>query len=207
MKGKRSQGAYVQARNLLVTTAGTKMAIIVAGKLHDSAVDTRGLHPMLAAVQANRDAAGIDQRMRVAMADTGFFSHENNITPTEPILLLGTKEGSDYAGRPSKTLTAAMKSARTMTARRKNPAGRCLYGRRSAMVEPVFAHLFQHGGRMLHHRGASADTQVTIMLTGYNIAKLLKSRGQRNLHGRLPNRRLSSRLLRDSHDTPSQVPP
>lgn len=176
MKGKRSQPARVQAHNLIATVAGLGTKVIVSAFLHDSAVDVAALHPAIADAQRNRDAAGIDQRMRLMLGDTGFFSHDNHTTACEPLLLLGTKTADFDPDRDPATLTEAGRSRHQMTKRRRSRAGAALYRHRSHMIEPVFAHLFPHGNRHLHYRNHTVHAQILVMAAGYNLCKLFKAR-------------------------------
>ncbi|MET8047870.1 transposase [Streptosporangium sp. NPDC005286] len=62
---------------------------------------------------------------------------------------------------------------REMAARLATPAGRNLYKRRSALVEPGFAQLFQRFGRHLNYRGtAGVDTEIKLLGAVHNLNKL-----------------------------------
>jgi Transposase DDE domain len=79
-----------------------------------------------------------------------------------------------------------------IAARLATPTGHDLYTRRSAIVEPGFAQLFQRFGRHLHYRGAnSVDTELKLLGTVHNLNKLLRHEtktGRR--HSTLVNRQL-----------------
>ncbi|MFI6449129.1 hypothetical protein [Kitasatospora sp. NPDC050543] len=62
-----------------------------------------------------------------------------------------------------------------MAARLATPAGRSLYKRRSALVEPGFAQLFQRFGRELHLRGHDAvDTEIKLLGTVHYMNKIFR---------------------------------
>ena len=64
-----------------------------------------------------------------------------------------------------------------MAARLATPAGKNLYKRRAAQVEPAFAQLFARFGRYLNYRGHDAvDAEVKLLGAVHNLAKLLDFR-------------------------------
>ena len=90
-----------------------------------------------------------------------------------------------------------------MAARLSNPAGSLLYRRRMAMIEPVFSHLTQHGGRDLHFRGPGRATELLIMGIAHNLGKLnARSRALGVLPGttREPLKTLTIRNRKHHHE-------
>ena len=64
-----------------------------------------------------------------------------------------------------------------MAARLATPAGKNLYKRRAALVEPAFAQFFGRFGRYLNYRGRdAADTEIKLLGTVHNLGKLLDHR-------------------------------
>jgi hypothetical protein len=64
-----------------------------------------------------------------------------------------------------------------MAARLATPAGKRLYARRAALVEPAFAQFFARFGRHVNYRGHDAvDTEIKLLATVHNLAKLLDHR-------------------------------
>jgi len=64
-----------------------------------------------------------------------------------------------------------------MAARLATPAGKKLYKRRAALVEPAFAQFFGRFGRYLNYRGRdAAGTEIKLLATGCNLGKLLDHR-------------------------------
>jgi hypothetical protein len=170
MKGKQGL-AWIQANNLTITVA-RRYQIILAGRLYDCVNDQGGLHPSLDQARTNCDQAGITAPMRAHLADAGYASTATFTTPVPGILLVSTQKEAAQTGRVSPT-QPARRSHQQMASRLANPAGARLYRRRAGKVEPVFAHMFHHGGRNLHHRGQATHAEVTIMITTHNAGKYL----------------------------------
>ena len=64
-----------------------------------------------------------------------------------------------------------------MAARLATPAGKSLYKRRAAQVEPFFAQFFARFGRYLNYRGRdAADAELKLLGAVHNLAKLLDHR-------------------------------
>jgi hypothetical protein len=182
-KGKRGRD-WVQGDDLVITVGAGQ--IILTGVLTPTGVDQGALHPSLDAARTNCDTAGVPGRMRAHLADAGFASETALTTPTEGIPLICTTSqtnqtptGEDTgpaqpAISPARPATSPARQA--MTRRLATPAGSSLYRRRSAMVEPAFAQLFNPGGRRLHFRGPARHTEITIMITSHNAGKYLRNR-------------------------------
>ncbi|MER7007934.1 transposase [Dactylosporangium sp. NPDC000555] len=166
MKGKRGL-TWIQAHNLTVTA--TRGQIVLAGDLYDHSNDHGGLHPSLRQAHNNRDQAGITSRTRAHLADAGYASAATFTTPSEGILLIATSRDTGQADAHTRSTDPDWQR---MTNRLNNPAGKRLYRRRAGMIEPIFAQLFHHGGRQLHHRGPAAGTEITLMITAHNAGKL-----------------------------------
>jgi transposase len=197
MKGKQGL-AWVQATNLTIIVGRDQL--ILAGFAYDNGNDHGGLHPAIRLARTNCDNAGITTPMRAHLADGGYASTTTFNTPTDGILLIPTPttttDPTDPTDPPDLTLT--QRSRQQMAARLGNPAGARLYRRRAGKVEPVFAQMFQHGGRNLHHRGQAAHTEITLMITTHNIGKYLTHRTITNRPHRTPPK---------PHDTPNNRRP
>ena len=64
-----------------------------------------------------------------------------------------------------------------MAARLATPAGKSLYKRRAALVEPFFAQFFARFGRYLNYRGRdAADAEIKLLGAVHNLGKLLDHR-------------------------------
>lgn len=183
-KGKRGRD-WVQGDNLVITVGARQ--IILAATLTDTGTDQGALHPSLHTARTNCHTAGIHDRMRAHLADAGFASEAAFATPTEGILLVSTTAEATHTQPPTsdQTPTTTGPNWHTMRQRTANPAGKNLYHRRAAMVEPAFAQLFNPGGRRLHLRGPARHTEITLMTASHNAGKYLNTNPQ-NRHQHPP---------------------
>ena len=174
MPGKH--GGYDQLYNLQATA--TARQIILAVTLHDSPNDKQALTGLLATTRANLDAAGITQHIGVALFDSGYASTDN-FTAELPVelLLVAVEKEARQTGRLNDEHSTAATAWQDMTTRLAEPANHTRYQRRGAIIEPVFAQLFNHFGHNLHHRGAEhVETELHIWATSHNLAKLIRHR-------------------------------
>ena len=65
-----------------------------------------------------------------------------------------------------------------MTARLDTPEGKALYRQRSAIIEPVFAQLFNRLGRHLHYRGGKVDLELHLWAASHNLLKAIRARAR-----------------------------
>ena len=142
--------------------------VIIAADLIATSPDNGALHPMLAAARDTLDAVEVPDKMRAVVADSGYSGNSNLTTPAEPILLVSTDSGR-HAGH---TKPPRQPAVRQMQARLQTPAGRRLFRRRAAMVEPVFAQIKNRLGPRLHHRGLNnARTEWQMIAASHNLLK------------------------------------
>ena len=178
MPGKH--GGYDQLYNLQATA--TTNQFILAVTLHDSPNDKQALTGLLITTRANLDAAGIHRPIIVAAFDSGYASAANFTAehPVELLLVAVEKEARQTDRLNDETSTAAA-AWQDMTDRLTDPTNRALYRRRGAIIEPVFAQLFNHFGHRLHHRTAEhVETELHIWATSHNLAKLIRHRRRTN---------------------------
>jgi transposase len=125
--------------------------IIVAADVTNETNDKHQVRPMVEQVQQNVAAAGVTEKIKEAVADSGFYSEANvayleekGIDPFIATERLKHHEQIPPAprGRCPQHLTAKQRMARKLRTKR----GRERYARRKAMVEPVF-------GQVKHGRG------------------------------------------------------
>ncbi len=125
--------------------------IIVAADVTDETNDKQQVKPMIEQSQQNAAAAGVTEKIKEAMADSGFYSEANveymegkEIDPYIATERLKHHEKIEAAprGRCPKGLTAKQRMARKLRTRK----GRERYARRKGMVEPVC-------GQVKHGRG------------------------------------------------------
>ena len=147
---------------------------IVAQRVTQNAQDVHALLPMVEAVERECRA-----RPQQVLADSGFFSLENvrelerrSIEPWIPDSNLARELniGQRCPGH-NRPRHAVQKRLRQ---RLRSPAGRALYGRRRAVVEPVFGVLKQQRGmRQFRTRGmAKVAIEFTLAALAYNLTRL-----------------------------------
>jgi len=147
---------------------------IVAQRVTQNAQDVHALLPLVEAVERECRA-----RPQQVLADSGFFSLENvrelerrSIEPWIPDSNLARELniGQRCPGH-NRPRHAVQKRLRQ---RLRSPAGRALYGRRRAVVEPVFGVLKQQRGmRQFRTRGmAKVAIEFTLAALAYNLTRL-----------------------------------
>jgi transposase len=174
---KASNKGWDQCGNAQAVTNGHQ--IILAADVTDQANDVRQLVPMVDQTRANLDAAGIEDAIKAALGDAGYYS-ETNATDLEsrgiePYLATERlkhheKVASAPRGRIPKGLSAKQRMARKLRTRK----GRAMYAKRKGMIEPIFGQLKQVlGFRQFSMRGlASMRGEWRLMATVHNLLKL-----------------------------------
>ncbi len=167
-------GGWLQGWNLQLTAA--RRQILLAVGLHDNPADVGALAEMIEAAIANCELGGLAGRIRAWLADNGYACAENFRKLDHLMLLVAAGKEAAQTGRAD---AAAVIPAgwEKMAARLATPAGKSLYKRRAALVEPAFAQFFARFGRYLSYRGHdAADTEVHLLGAVHNLAKLLDHR-------------------------------
>jgi transposase len=125
--------------------------IIVAADVTDETNDKQQVRPMVEQTQQNVAAAGVAEKVKEMVADSGFYSEANveylegeGIDPYIATERLKHHEEVPVAprGRCPQGMTAKQRMARKLRTKR----GRERYARRKAMVEPVFGQVKQARG-------------------------------------------------------------
>jgi hypothetical protein len=165
----------------------TTTQIILAITRHDSPNDKQALTCLLGAARTNLDTAGIDRGIGVALFDNGYAS-EANFTAELPVqtLLVAVQREARQTNRLTEGAPTIPEPWRAMADRLDEPANRALYKRRGAIIEPVFAQLFNHFGHDLNLRGEHVDTELHIWAVSHNLAKLIRRRQRRRKTGAAP---------------------
>ena len=167
-------GGWLQGWNLELAAA--RRQVLLAVELHDNPADAGALITMIQTAAANCEQAGLRDRIRAWLADNGYASAANFAALDHLMLLVAVTGEATQTGRGTggRALPAGWKK---MAARLATPAGKSLYKRRAAQVEPAFAQLFARFGRYLNYRGRDAvDAEVKLLGAVHNIAKLLDFR-------------------------------
>lgn len=167
-------GGWLQGWNLELAAA--RRQVLLAIELHDNPADAGALITMIQTAAANCEQAGLRDRIRAWLADNGYASAANFAALEHLMLLVAVTGEATQTGRGTggRALPAGWEK---MAARLATPAGKSLYKRRAAQVEPAFAQLFARFGRYVNYRGRDAvDAEVKLLGTVHNIAKLLDHR-------------------------------
>jgi transposase len=170
----KNGGGWLQGWNLQLTAA--RRQILLAAELHDNPADAGALEQMIAVAAANCQRAGLAGRIRAWLADSGYASAATFAGLDHLMLLVAVCNEAAQAGR-GKGRQAPPPGWEKMAARLATPAGKRLYARRAALVEPAFAQFFARFGRHLNYRGRdAADAEIKLMGTVHNLGKLLDHR-------------------------------
>src|SRR3954451_811348 len=153
--------------------------IILAADVTDQANDVRQAVPMVDQARANLDAAGVEEVIKAALGDAGYYS-ETNATDlerrgieaylaTEPL-----KHHETVASAPRGRIPEGLSAKQRMARKLRTKAGRSMYAKRKGMIEPIFGQLKQVlGFRQFSMRGlASMRGEWRLMATVHNLLKL-----------------------------------
>jgi transposase len=157
-----------------VAMAVSEDHLIVEQRVTQEATDNASLLPLVEAVEGR----GGESPQKVS-ADSGFFSLEN-LKGLEARGIEGYIPDSNVArelkGRGQRGGAGRLHHAeqRRMRQRLRSPAGRAVYQRRKAIIEPVFGVLKeQRGMRRFRLRGlAKVAVEMALAATAYNLTRL-----------------------------------
>jgi transposase len=171
----KNGGGWLQGWNLQLTAA--RRQVLLAAELHDNPADAGALTAMIAAAAANCQRAGLAGQIRGWLADNGYASAATFAELDHLMLLVAVSAEAAQAGRAPRGGQALPPGWEKMAARLATPAGKKLYRRRAALVEPAFAQLYARFGRYLNYRGRdAADTEIKLLGAVHNLSKLLDHR-------------------------------
>jgi transposase/IS5 family transposase len=162
------------------TVAVSEDHLIVAQQVSQAGNDNGLLVPMVEAVERE-----CGERAGQVLADSGFFSQENlqelerrQIDGYVPDSHLGRElnRGVRVRGHAAAQHPAQQRMRRKL----RSPAGRAVYGRRKAMVEPLLGVLKeQRGMRRFRLRGlVKVAVEFTLAATALNLTRLWRTRPQ-----------------------------
>ena len=163
----------------------TKGQIIVAAEVTQQQNDVQQLHPMLHKTEEELRAAGVKDKVRVILADAGYYSERNVLErdPEGPELLLATKKSykqrqvlKDKAcprGRIPNSATMRERMERKLLTKR----GKGLYKLRSQTVEPVFGQIkaCRVSGTFLRRGVTAVNSEWRLICATHNLLKLWRS--------------------------------
>src|SRR6516225_8163834 len=160
----KNGGGWLQGWNLQLTAA--RRQVLLAAELHDNPADA-----------ANCQRAGLAGQIRGWLAGNGYASAATFAELDHLMLLVAVSAEAAQAGRAPRGGQALPPGWEKMAARLATPAGKKLYRRRAALVEPAFAQLYARFGRYLNYRGRdAADTEIKLLGAVHNLSKLLDHR-------------------------------
>jgi transposase len=174
MKG--AQG-FVQGYNAQAVVDQNQ--IVVAADVVSACNDQHLLHPMIEQAVRNLEAAGVQERPRVVLADAG-YNNQVDLRAAPPagveLLVAPGKSRTTLAappaprGRIPKGLSASDRMERKLRTKR----GRRLYRLRGQLVEPVFGQIKEAGrARRFSRRGlAACRSEWRFLCAVHNIKKL-----------------------------------
>ena len=168
----RGGGGWVYGYNGQIAVA--ENGLILAAALTQTSGDARALVPMIEAAQANLRRAAGRTRLRMVLADKGYWSEANAVLVEAlagPRLLISPR--STTARRPGSTWPIGRGLLR-MRRRLAQPGPKALYRRRGAIVEPVFGQIKDvRGVRRFKRRGlAACDSEWQLICATHNLLKL-----------------------------------
>ncbi|MFE9259250.1 transposase [Streptomyces sp. NPDC006879] len=171
-------GGYLQGYNIQIACA--RRQLLLAIEVHDNPSDRTALVPMVRKIQHNHRDADLPGEIQLFLADNGYASAAAFEALADLPLLVSVTSDAHQAGFPAKRQEAPA-GQQAMAARLATPAGKEQYRRRSALVEPGFAQLFQRFGRYLNYRSRNAvDAEIKFLGTVHNLNKLFTHKPRRH---------------------------
>jgi hypothetical protein len=165
--------SFVQAYNAQAAVDG-QAQVIVACAVTQAAPDVGQLVPVLEQVETN-----VGQAPAVVTADAGYFSEANLTAPAVATVALYVPPDRQKHDRPTDAATAQRHRplAEAMRATLRTPAGRVVYARRKAIVEPVFGQIKAvRGFRRFLLRGVRQATgEWALICLTHNLLKLFRA--------------------------------
>jgi Transposase DDE domain len=148
--------------------------VIVAVAVTNSPNDSNQLAPMLTAARENLEAIGHQDRIKCVLADGGYWNHDDiaAIGQTNTTVVIPTSDPHHQHKR--KRAPRQGREADRIDKILATDAGKRLYRRRAAIVEPVYAHTKHNRGiRSFSRRGlAAVSAEWQLIATAHNLLKL-----------------------------------
>jgi hypothetical protein len=168
---KNAQG-WVQGFN--AQAAVNEHGVVLAADVTQDATDFAQCLPMIAATQANLDAAGVTEPVGTMLFDAGYLS-EANLTAEGPTRLIATGKAWKLR-RQNPTSGPPPPDASPIAAMEhwlRTPEGAAVYTKRQHTVEPVFGTIKeQRGYRRFARRGLRAvQAEWQLITAAHNIIK------------------------------------
>ena len=167
MKGTRG---FLQGYNAQAVT--TERQVIVAAEIAPQVADFEQLSPMVGAARKELEAAGVEERPGVVLADAGYWSNAHiDAVREQGIAPLIAPDAQTRAGPRRGRRGGPYDFMRRVLA---GEAGSELYKRRQTMVEPVFAQIKVNRGvgRFKRRGRAAARSEWRLIAATHNLLKL-----------------------------------
>lgn len=177
---KASNKGWDQCGNAQAAT--NEHQIILAADVTHQANDVRQTVPMVDQTRANLDAAGVEEAIKAALGDAGYYS-EANATDLEQrgieayLATERLKHHEKVASAPRGRIPRGLSAKQRMARKLRTKVGREMYAKRKGMIEPIFGQLKQVlGFRQFSMRGlASMRGEWRLMATVHNLLKLWRN--------------------------------
>ncbi|WP_420236173.1 IS1182 family transposase [Telmatobacter bradus] len=170
-----NKGSFLQAYNAQIAVDSIAQ-VIVAAAVTQETNDKKQLLPMVAQIEKN-----LAQKPEKVSADTGYFSEANVTDATVAEIDLYIATGRDKHSDPTEIACGEAPSDATareqMQHKLKTEAGRAVYKRRKAIVEPVFGQIKEcRGFRRFSMRGKqNVSGEWRLVCAVSNLLKLFRS--------------------------------
>ncbi len=174
---KTSNKGWDQCGNAQAVT--NEHQIILAADVTEQTNDVRQTVPMVDQTRANLEAAGVNEVIKAALGDAGYYS-ETNATALkergiEPYLATERlRHHEKIALAPRGRIPEGMSAKQRMARKLRTKKGREMYAKRKVMIEPIFGQWKQVLGlRQFSLRGmASMRGEWRLLATVHNLLKL-----------------------------------
>jgi len=173
----KTQTGWVQGYNVQASTNENQVVFAYAATTDHN--DVNQLLPMIGATQHNATAAGITERIGLALLDAGYWSDENATADGPDRLIATTKDWKQrQAARELGTTEGPppedASPLEAMEHRLRTKEGAAAYATRSYTVEPVFGDVKEnHGFRRFMRRGQrAAQAEAGLIFTTHNLMKI-----------------------------------
>lgn len=164
----RHRGMLMQGYN--IQTVVSDGQIVLSARAIGSSPDQGQLLPAVQQARSHLDRVGVDEPVREVLADSGYWNiHQIHQLEHEQIRVLIPPNPGTAKSR--KRLHA---TARSMIQALDTDEGKAAYGKRQALVEPVFAYWKHIRGitRLLRRGSAAVQAEIDLIATTHNLLKL-----------------------------------
>jgi len=170
----KTRKGWVQGYNVQLSVSADQIIVTCqVGQSTDMKQFVPMMHATVAAVEPLQQVGGVQRRIGVVLADAGYAS-QANLTAPGPDRLIALGKGRDLARReiseqpPDPDAPATVR----MQARLDTEAGRSLYKRRGATVEPAIGNLKKLMDRFSRRGLAAAESETWLAAAAFNLLKI-----------------------------------